>query len=662
MTGSTRAQRRNGKGVRTPSRYAALDGYRGLFVVLVIAYHFGVTALVGGWVGINHFFVFSGFLITRLLLKERQKTGRIDVRRFYVRRARRVLPAMFVLVAAVLVHTAFFADAEQRKEYAGDAFATLGFFLNWRLISRGDAYFDQFVDPSPLRHAWTLSVEEQFYVIVPFLVLALVALARRRGAKAGIALALAAVSACWTAQLGFETPQDQTRLYYGTDTRVQALLVGVALGCLLGLGNDKRGPVLPPRAVTQALGVIGFGVSVSAVFLLDPSTTWVYDRGGILLFAVGAALMGWSSVDPRNLLINRIFGWEPLAFLGRISYGLYLYHWPINLWVDVPGLPDIAEAVLKGALTFAAAYLSFRYIEVPVLQNGVKGLLPKSTSGARQFVAVGSALALVLGSGLMWTMTRVSGPPQYVANVPDLVPGQKAYPMTSSRTTVAMVGDSVPLKLVENYPSLNFPGLHPVALAVPGCDMLDIPIVDSKSKIVPNPKDCASLKRDLTSKVRGSGAEAAVLMPGVHLASRHMLDGRKVWIDDAAYRDLAKKRLTETVGKIRAGGAQRVYVTTVPCRQADLSVLPPEDAAAMRADGPALAESQRPDQVNALIREWASEEHVPLLDLARTVCSNPFQPEVSGKRLYTDSVHFSEEATPMIWKWLAPQVLATAQR
>ena len=107
-----------------------MDGYRGLFVLLVIAYHFGATGLVGGWVGINHFFVFSGFLIARILIKERQRTGRIDVRRFYVRRARRVLPAMFVLVAAVLTHTAFLEQPAQQKQIGGDALATLGFYLN----------------------------------------------------------------------------------------------------------------------------------------------------------------------------------------------------------------------------------------------------------------------------------------------------------------------------------------------------------------------------------------------------------------------------------------------------------------------------------------------------------------------------------------------------
>ena len=108
----------------------AIDGCRGLFIILVMLYHFGVTQLTGGWVGINHFFVFSGFLIARILIKERQRTGRIDVRRFYLRRARRVLPAMFVLVAAVLTHTAFLEQPAQQKQFGGDALATLGFYLN----------------------------------------------------------------------------------------------------------------------------------------------------------------------------------------------------------------------------------------------------------------------------------------------------------------------------------------------------------------------------------------------------------------------------------------------------------------------------------------------------------------------------------------------------
>lgn len=268
-------------------------------------YHVGVTKLAGGWIGINHFFVFSGFLIARMLIKEHSKTGRIDALRFYRRRIRRIVPAMVALVLAVVVHSWIFETAANRKQFGGDAFATLGFFLNWRLVTRFDAYFDLFGHPSPLRHAWTLAVEEQFYVIAPLLLLLVCMATRSRRIRAGIAFGLACVSAIWTAHLGYHGVTDQSRLYYGTDTRAQALLVGVAIGFLLGADQRGREPRPLSRGATHFLAWLGFLTSLSAVFILSPTTGWIWNGGGMLLFAAAAALMGFAAIDQRDLFINR---------------------------------------------------------------------------------------------------------------------------------------------------------------------------------------------------------------------------------------------------------------------------------------------------------------------------------------------------------------------
>lgn len=197
---------------RTQFRYnAPLDGMRGVLMVFFMLYHFGVGVFSGAWVSINTFFVLSGFLITRLLVEEHARTGRIRVWEFYKRRARRLLPALFLLLTTIAGYAAFVAPESARRVLGGDILATLGYVINWRLIARADEYFGTAGGPSPLRHAWTLSIEEQFYVLVPFLIGAVVLLARRRRSQAMIVLALAGIGALWGAHLGLHDVADHAR-------------------------------------------------------------------------------------------------------------------------------------------------------------------------------------------------------------------------------------------------------------------------------------------------------------------------------------------------------------------------------------------------------------------------------------------------------------------
>jgi len=646
---------------RSRARYAAIDGYRGLFVILVMLYHFGVTALAGGWVGINHFFVFSGFLISRLLVKEHARTGRISALRFYIRRARRILPAMFVLVLAVVVHTALTGSLAQKKQYGGDAFATLGFFLNWRLISRNDQYFDMFSSPSPLRHCWTLAVEEQFYVLAPFILLAVCVLVRRRIRRALVAFALAAASTVWTAHLGYHSIGDQARLYYGTDTRAQALLVGVGMGLLLGVDRRGREPAQLSRSATHVLAWIGFLVSLGAIFVLSPTSAWVYNRGGMLLFALGAALMGFAAIDQRNLLINRIFGWRPLVYLGRISYGLYLYHWPIHLWLPLHALPEVVAGGIQLVLTLVVAALSFRYLELPVLQGGVRAVL-RRPRWIRPVPAVAGVTAVLCTASLTLSTTashaETRGTVQLVAGAPAYVP--RATPIT-----VGMFGDSVPNKMIQSYPASTYRDLHVLDLTDPGCDLvLDSSVQWTPTQITPPAKSCIAAHRDLGPRLHEAHARALTIFAGPTWPMPHKRkDGTVVSLSDPAYRKSLLSELDTMRKAALDAGVQQVQLVNLPCRAPDAYLLPDVYRAYLSKHPEITAAGTDPVVLNNLVTTWAHQHDVTVIDLYGRLCpGGSYRPKIHGVQLYADDMHFTPAGARMVWTWLAPTIRDDALR
>ena len=394
--------------VRRP-RSAALDGLRGITMVGFMAYHFGATGLTGAWTGVNLFFVLSGFLIVRLLERERLATGHVDARAFYVRRARRLVPALVALLTVVTTWAVFWADPARRRGIGGDVLASLGFVQNWRLIALDDRSFGDALDPTPLRHVWTLAIEEQFYLLAPLLLGLLALTLRSRPARAGALVALAGLSAWWAAHLGLENAAGLSRVSYGTDTRVQAILVGAALGVLLA----RRPTWLPAPAspVLPAAGAVALVVTGAAFVVASPDSTTMYGLGGMLALALVQAVLVAAVADPgtrtrhgsssRPNALARVLGWSPFAYAGRRSYGLYLWHWPIHLWLTPSLLGSTWAAGVAGMLvTFALAHLSWRYLEEPVLRAGIRGILPNArsrvTAAALPLVLLALVAAVVL--------------------------------------------------------------------------------------------------------------------------------------------------------------------------------------------------------------------------------------------------------------------------
>jgi peptidoglycan/LPS O-acetylase OafA/YrhL len=361
---------------------------RAVAILGVLVYHLDRTWLPGGFLGVDIFFVLSGYLITMLLLAEHRKSGRIDLPAFWSRRIRRLLPALLVMLAVMAALIGLSGDPLAQGQARGDLLATLFYVANWRFIATGQSYFTQFVAVSPDRHTWSLAIEEQFYLVWP-IVVALV-LARVRARALGIiATAVAVASVLW--MIALFDPADPSRAYYGTDSRIFEILIGALLA--IGLAGPLR----------ERIGAICRRVAPLALLLLLGAFVWLTDdnglyyQGGAVLVCLAAAALiaGLEAGSP----IERLLSLRPMVLVGLISYGMYLWHFPIitfvNEWVGPTSLPG--EAVLATSLTLAATAISYVVVERPIRRRGMLFGLRLTPSRLARIVPVASgAVALVI--------------------------------------------------------------------------------------------------------------------------------------------------------------------------------------------------------------------------------------------------------------------------
>ncbi|HEY0738624.1 MAG TPA: serine hydrolase [Herpetosiphonaceae bacterium] len=394
-----------------------LDGVRALAVIAVLLYHADLP-ISGGFLGVESFFVLSGFLITSLLLAEWNQHSRIDLREFWLRRARRLLPALFVMLLGTLLIAAVLLRGE-RIELGADMLAALGYVMNWRLIASGQAYFDPLVRPSLLQHLWSLAVEEQFYLLWPLIFFAGMRLLRKKGF-----LLLVLVTAIGSAMLMawlYQPGGDPSRIYYGTDTRAGGVLLGAALALVW----------TPTGATTERSRRLAWlldGAGLLALVALIACFIWVSERhsllyrGGFTLIDILTLIVIAALTHPGARIMPRLLGLAPLRWIGLRSYGLYLWHWPIFMvtrpLIDLP--LDVLPALgLRLAITIVLVELSYRYVEMP-FRHGAAGRIMShwwQTHGAQvqgsRFSLLGSWFS-VLGSsqrstaaGLRWLMLLV---------------------------------------------------------------------------------------------------------------------------------------------------------------------------------------------------------------------------------------------------------------
>ncbi len=512
-----------------------LDGVRAFAVLAVIAFHSGFSWIPGGYYGVDAFFVLSGFLITSLLVTEWRGSGTVALGRFWARRARRLLPALFVLLFAIGVVAAVWPSVLNTTHLLSSAVATTFYVANWYFVAGHANYFTAVSQPSPLLHTWSLAIEEQFYVVWPLVVLAVLR-GRRRARPAAVAgtdgddegdlsggsgavpvagrpgsvvvvaapavgqgpsgvsgaperarrlevlLAISVVGAVASAVvMAVITPVggDPTRAYYGTDTRAQGLLVGAALAAAFARWGSVRGA--RGRGAMAGLAVVGVA-GTALLWWRVPETSSLAFHGGFLLASLAAAAVVAGAVQAPASPVPRVLGWGPVRALGRISYGVYLWYWPVLLVmtgarVHLDGWPLFGARV---AVTVAIAATSYHLIERPVRRGAFPGrwALVAAPAAAALALSVVVVAALVVPSAPVGAPLSASGPaagathPTPAGAGSTLGASNGAATVTGHPLRVLLVGDSVAgsLGVGLDQEAAHY-GIQLVNEGAPGCSV-----------------------------------------------------------------------------------------------------------------------------------------------------------------------------------------------
>jgi peptidoglycan/LPS O-acetylase OafA/YrhL len=745
----------------------ALDGLRGVAVLAVLAYHANLPFAPGGFLGVDLFFVLSGYLITTLLLKEWAATGGIDLRRFWGRRARRLLPALLLMLVAVAAYAAFVADPAQHDRLRADALATLAYVANWQQVVAGLSYFEQFQDPSPLKHTWSLGIEEQYYLLWPLLVLgALALLGRVRGravpsAEADLARAtpgggsagararprlgwllaavvLGAAGSVWLMAVLYEPGTDPSRVYYGTDTRAQALLIGAALAIGAAwrsgrsgrpksgarprawlrsrpksaeAGSGEAGPgeagpggggtarSRPAARWVEGAGLAGLAVLAAMIVAVRDRDEWLY-QGGLALAAVAAAAVIAAAVRDRGR-VRSALAFPPLRLVGIVSYGLYLWHWPVYVLLtpDRTGWSGPGLLAARLAVTFAAALASYVLVERPIRRGPIRQgrglavatgtitatacLLVLATTGAKTplpgtALAAGSGDDELLGAGsplgdpgAVVAPRAPAGAGDNSARQPGPAPstgdGEPARqsgrpPVRGDREVRAFIGgDSVALSLVVNVsPEMQADaGVRFVDASELGCGVARARnLVDGQP--MPQAAACRRWPENWRDALRDFRVDVAVVFVGAwEVFDKYDDGGRVLQVGTAAYEAYLQQELDFAVRTLTGQGVGRILITNVPCfRVRDTG---------LNGEAGARNDPFRGVWVNEVLGRFADRhaDVVSLLDLRGFLCrgqdGEEYVDRLDGVRVRGDGVHFTQAGAELVWDWLAPRIEAAAR-
>lgn len=530
-------------GARLP-HWAGLDGLRGLAVAAVLAFHGGLSWARGGFLGVSLFFTLSGFLITSIVVHERATTGRVSLTRFWARRARRLLPASIVALGLAMAVAVVVIPSAQQAEAFGDVRAAALNLANWRFIWRGDVYADVTRLPSPVQHYWSLAIEEQFYLVFPLL--ALVVLRWRRAVLATVF----AVVIAWSLRQQLIL-DDQSRVYFGTDARAAEL----AVGGLLALARTRITGLVGPGSARRAADVLGAaGLAATAVLWWRvPNTSESLHGGGLVAVGVVSAMVVFGAVEGDRL--PRLLSARLLTWLGLISYGVYLFHYPLFLALDAPRVPVEGAAlfVLRVAASVGVAAASFALLERPVRRGTL-------LQGHRSTAAFAGSLAVLVVATVI-AAQRYDGPRSTeLAGGIDVSLAAALEPTASDVRAphVVLVGDSTAATMGRGLePWGRATGrLRVTTVASPGCATLSGARLRVREGYDFVPKGCDELFTTAARIADEQSADAIVVLIGSSQLGDWTYAGAPGWrdISDEQIQRAYRERLDEVLAQLSAAG------------------------------------------------------------------------------------------------------------
>lgn len=624
----------------------SLDGIRALAVCAVLLYHGGATT--GGFFGVDVFFVLSGFLICGLLLAELDSTGSLRLGRFWSRRARRLIPALAVVALFVVLLLPLLAD-DLPSTLRADVLTSVTYSSNWWYVFNGQAYANG--TPTPVLHTWSLAIEEQWYLVFPLLLLGLALVFRRRlGVWLGpVLLAAAAASAAWTAWLA-QAGASSERLYFGTDTRVQGLLVGAALAAFLALPGENAQADAPGRW----RGLMGWGALVALAAMTvtaSLSAPWL-PRGGFFVVAVlSGALILSVAPTPATWSPAPVLSSRPLVAIGLVSYGLYLWHFPVYLWLtpDRVGVAGWPLLLLRLGVTAALAVTSYYVVEQPIRRG--TGWAGSPLSWTRVGVAaVVVVVALTIGIA---RLPATSAPDSLVA-LRDLASSPPTPPAPAAGT-VLIVGDSLALSVL---PAARAAGERTVNIATRfGCGTVPFTAVAEGVVLRPEEPLCSDWERARAREIAAQSADVGILYLGPWEQYDRWIDGRAApagspaWVE--ATTDAYRRVLEEMIPHVSS-----LVVVLNHCHGAPDTGLPVETMYRAGRYAPVVNDPDRISATNSAVERAVAEvgASATLLDPGTLLCANGHRDDMNGVPLTSDGVHFTEEGGAMLWKWLVEEL------